>query len=137
MTQRNPLKAILTDIVGIILIIGSILFGWVPGPGGIPLFLAGLGLLAQNHEWARRLLERVKKNGLSFINKIFVKSPVWQAAYDLLTIFLFGTAIYLINTRTKNWMLAASISMIATGLALFLGNRQRLHRLTSKFKRKH
>jgi hypothetical protein len=58
-------KIILIDTLGVICIIGAILLGWLPGPGGIPLLLAGLGLLAINHPWAQRrmdwLKDRVKK----------------------------------------------------------------------------
>lgn len=33
----------------------------VPGPGGTPVFLAGLALLATELGWAQRLLERFKQ----------------------------------------------------------------------------
>lgn len=41
-------------IVGSLLIIASILTGWLPGPGGIPLFLVGIAILATEFEQARR-----------------------------------------------------------------------------------
>lgn len=43
----------LTAITGLILMP-------VPGPGGTPVFLAGLAMLATEFPWARRLLLRVK-----------------------------------------------------------------------------
>lgn len=53
-------KVIVLDILGVICLIGAVLLGWVPGPGGIPLAIAGLALLAINHEWARQWLEKMK-----------------------------------------------------------------------------
>lgn len=46
-------------IVGITLVLASGLFGWIPGPGGIPLFLAGVAILATEYDWAERLKQRV------------------------------------------------------------------------------
>lgn len=54
-------KRIAIDIAGFSLIILALLFGWLPGPGGIPLALAGLALLALNYEWAENLLNKLKK----------------------------------------------------------------------------
>lgn len=64
---------IVLDVVGIALIILAILIGWLPGPGGIPLALVGLSLLAINHTWAERLLQRIKAEGLKLKDKLFKK----------------------------------------------------------------
>ena len=58
--KYNLLKKLAIDIVGVVMIIGSILFGWIPGPGGIPLLIGGLGLLSVNHIWAGKLLQKIK-----------------------------------------------------------------------------
>jgi hypothetical protein len=68
-------KLVVLDILGVLLIIAAGLIGWIPGPGGIPLLLAGLGLLAINHEWARRWLKRVKLETQKAINKLRPKNP--------------------------------------------------------------
>ena len=47
-------------IVGGLLLILAPLTGWLPGPGGIPLFIAGLAVLASEFEWAQVLM-RVKE----------------------------------------------------------------------------
>jgi len=39
-------KRIATDAAGYGLILLSLAVGWLPGPGGIPLLVAGLGLLS-------------------------------------------------------------------------------------------
>lgn len=69
---------IVLDIVGVLLLILAMLVGWLPGPAGIPLALAGLSLLAINHDWAKRLLERFKTEGLKVKDKVktwFKKNP--------------------------------------------------------------
>jgi hypothetical protein len=62
--RADPRKAVLyrigVGIVGGLLLILAPLTGWLPGPGGIPLFIAGLAVLASEFEWAQRLLYRVK-----------------------------------------------------------------------------
>jgi hypothetical protein len=40
-------------IVGTLFIIASVLTGWLPGPGGIPLFLIGIAILATEFERAQ------------------------------------------------------------------------------------
>lgn len=55
---------IILDIIGVLLLLLAMAVGWLPGPAGIPLTLAGLSLLAINHDWANRLLQRFKTEGL-------------------------------------------------------------------------
>lgn len=41
----------------LILMAGAI--GWLPGPGGIPLFLLGIAVLASEFNWAERLRDKI------------------------------------------------------------------------------
>ncbi len=41
-------------VIGVTLIVAAPLTGWLPGPGGIPLFLAGLAVLSTEFLWAKR-----------------------------------------------------------------------------------
>lgn len=47
---------IVVGVVGLVLMVAAALTGWLPGPGGIPLFLMGLAVWASEFEWAHRLL---------------------------------------------------------------------------------
>lgn len=47
---------IAVGVVGILLVLLGAATGWLPGPGGIPLVLAGLAVLASEFVWAQRLL---------------------------------------------------------------------------------
>lgn len=40
-------------VVGAAMIIAAPLTGWLPGPGGIPLFLAGMAVLSTEFLWAK------------------------------------------------------------------------------------
>jgi uncharacterized protein (TIGR02611 family) len=50
-TIRKPLVL----VIGSLFIIAAGLTGWLPGPGGIPLFLIGIAILSTEFEWAQRL----------------------------------------------------------------------------------
>ena len=45
-----------------------------PGPGWL-VILFGLGILAAEFVWARRLLDRLKKEGLRIRNAVFMRQP--------------------------------------------------------------
>ena len=42
-------------VIGLFVVILSGAIGWLPGPGGIPLFLIGVAILATEFHWAYRL----------------------------------------------------------------------------------
>lgn len=131
----KTIKVILADILGVLLIIGSILFGWLPGPGGIPMFLAGLSLLAINHKWAKKLLDNFKEQGMKFLNNFFQDHPVLMRVYDTVAILLFaGAAALIIAAGGRLFNVLATICAFV-GLGLYLGNRKRMNRLVNYFNR--
>jgi uncharacterized membrane protein len=133
--KKNIVRVAAVDTLGVILIIISPLVGWLPGPGGIPLFLAGLSLLASNHAWAKRLQNKLLQQTKSSMQKLFQEHPTLQALYDLISAIFIIIGIYLINTYTKNITLTFAIFLLLTASALFLGNRKRLERLIRLIKR--
>lgn len=128
-------KHLVFDILGVLLIVISPLLGWLPGPGGIPLFLAGLGMLSVHHDWAKKLIEYVKQNGLKLNEQIFRKHPFLEALYDIVSVLLFIGGFYLITSYTRNITLSIAIVCIFTALTLFLGNRKRLARFKAKLQK--
>jgi uncharacterized protein (TIGR02611 family) len=54
--RKYPVYRLLVGLTGGFLVVLGLATGWLPGPGGIPLVLAGLAVLASEFEWARRLL---------------------------------------------------------------------------------
>lgn len=122
-------KVILLDTLGIIFIIAAPLTGWLPGPGGIPLLIIGLSLLAVNHTWAQRYVDMAKKYADKLGDLIFVKNPVVQLLYDAIAIVLFAVSIYLFYLHSAVWMISAAFIAMIVSAALFFGNRQRFQRL--------
>lgn len=63
---RKPLVL----VVGCLFILAAGLTGWLPGPGGIPLFLVGIAILATEFEWAKVVrdwvIEKVHQAGKAF-----------------------------------------------------------------------
>ncbi|MDZ7786029.1 MAG: hypothetical protein U5L95_02800 [Candidatus Saccharibacteria bacterium] len=130
------LRHIIFDLIGVTLIALSPTLGWLPGPGGIPLLLAGLGFLSINHNWAKKLVVYVKENGIKLGKFIFHEHPAVQAAYDIFSVLFMGIGIYLISTYTQNLTLAVAIVLLFTALTLFLGNRKRLDTFSRWLKNK-
>lgn len=54
-TLRRPIVI----VIGFLFVIAAGLTGWIPGPGGIPLFLIGVAILATEYAWAERLRDFV------------------------------------------------------------------------------
>ncbi len=89
--RANPRKhliyRIVVGVVGGVLIIAAPLTGWLPGPGGIPLFIAGLAVLASEFEWAQRLLLKVKDR-VKDLTAWTGKQPGWLKALGTLALFI-------------------------------------------------
>ncbi|GAB3676286.1 PGPGW domain-containing protein [Angustibacter aerolatus] len=92
--------------VGVFLILLAGATGWLPGPGGIPLALVGLAVLASEFEWAHRLLEWVKdrlRRGRDWMQA----KPVWfQRLSVVVTVLLVVGAIYLylLSLGVPGWL---------------------------------
>jgi uncharacterized protein (TIGR02611 family) len=59
--KKHTIYRIGIGVLGGLLLVLAPLTGWLPGPGGIPIFILGLAVLASEFEWAQRLLYRVKR----------------------------------------------------------------------------
>jgi hypothetical protein len=121
--RADPRKAAIyrtgVAILGGLLIILAPLTGWLPGPGGIPLFIAGLAVLASEFEWAQRLLMRVK----GWVQRLTTwtgRQPAWLKALG--TVALTGCVLvaiwgYLAVLGVPGW-LPDSLENWLTGLPL-------------------
>ena len=54
-TIRKPIVL----VIGTLIVIASPFTGVLPGPGGIPVFLIGIAILATEYEWARRIRDPI------------------------------------------------------------------------------
>ncbi len=58
--KKHRVWRVVVACTGVFLILLGAATGWLPGPGGIPLVLAGLAVLASEFVWAHRLLKRAR-----------------------------------------------------------------------------
>lgn len=79
-TVRKPIVM----VVGLLFIIAAAATGWLPGPGGIPLFLIGIAILATEFEWA----ERIRDGVLSYVEK----AGLWLRHHPVVGPFLIAAA---------------------------------------------
>lgn len=83
----NPVRKPFVLILGALFIITAVLTGWLPGPGGIPLFLIGIAILATEFAWAGRVrdytLSLVKRSG-----KWIKSHPVYSVILAILIILV-------------------------------------------------
>lgn len=125
--NNNPLyKVILTDMAGVGCLMLVPFLGPLPGPGGIPLILAGLGLLAANHDWADDAIFYVKKRSTS-LRKIVFPNVTWvKWSWDLFSLSLISFGTWL-NIIAEHWLLkGVSIGIMASASTIFMLNRDRL-----------
>lgn len=134
--MKQKTKVILTDILGFALIIASGLLGWLPGPGGIPLLIIGLSLLANNHEWAERILHHVKTQGGNLADKLFDGGTKTKWAIDILSVVFITVAVLLLVYLTRSLKYTVAISLGISALFLFFGNRKRYQSIINKIKPK-
>ena len=93
--RKRRLYRAAVAVVGGLMVLAGLLTGWLPGPGGIPLVLGGLAVLASEFSWARRLLERAKRHVRAFTEWAGSK-PLWlRWAGTAGTVALVVGAVYL------------------------------------------
>lgn len=129
---KHKLRTILIDIAGVLLIILAGLTGWLPGPGGIPLLIAGLSLLSINHDWAHRWLMLVKEHGLKISDKLFNGSKKTAIIVDVLGILFLAGAVIVMALVTQSVFKTAAIWLVIVSMVLLLGNKNRYKKINRK-----
>ncbi len=127
-------KRIAIDIAGFGLIIAGIILSPVPGPGGIPLIVIGLAILAQNYEWAQKILDRFRDYIAETAKKSFPKDRGIMIFYDIITPLILALGLWLIISIGGKLWLTVGIFATFWGIGIFFGNRQRGERLYNWFK---
>lgn len=126
---------IAVDVLGVLLIVLSCLVGWLPGPGGLPIFLAGLALLAKNHSWAKNLLTTVKTRGAKILKTFFKNHPVLVIIYDIVAILIvILVLVWFYKTESFKW-LAPILMILSAALVIILGNRNRYSAIKRKLEK--
>lgn len=128
-------KVLLYDSLAVICFAGVIAFGWLPGPGGLPLLLAGLSLLAINHEWAKRWLETTRHKGTSLKKYLFPNRAGIKLVYDFTSTLIVAGGGFVAFANPNRLYSAVGVTAVCAGLTIFLLNRDRLDKLKALLKR--
>jgi hypothetical protein len=131
MAKKNPnnpwWKVLITDILGVLLLALVPFLGPLPGPGGIPLLIAGFGLLAINHDWADGAVDYVKIHSESLRKVIFPDITWVKWSWDIFAALLLAGGTWLNIIATDNWFWKGiSIAVMASSTTLFMLNRDRI-----------
>jgi hypothetical protein len=128
-------KVILTDLAGVGCLILVPILGPLPGPGGIPLLLAGFGFFAVNHDWADDAVHYIKKHSESLQSVIFPDKTLIKWAWDVTAVLILVTGA-LMNIYAEHWFFSAmSYGVMAGSTTLFMLNRNRLAWLDKALRR--
>jgi uncharacterized protein (TIGR02611 family) len=89
-------------VLGLLLICLGFVSGPLPGPGGIPLILAGLAIWSSEFEWAHQLMQWFKAQ----LHRYRTWSPHWKIAFWAI---FFGCCLlvgygYLLVLGAPNWL---------------------------------
>lgn len=133
--MSNKLKRIVTDAGGYGLILLGIATGWLPGPGGIPLVLAGLGLLSINNAWAKAIREWLMENSGKAVKILFPDNTFVQILYDIAVVLLLILTGVLTWRHAAIWQISLAIFSFFIALLVALMNRDRLERFKHRRKK--
>jgi len=130
MAIKNPdtpwWKVVATDTLGVLLILLVPFLGPLPGPGGIPLLVAGFSLLAINHDWADAAIAYIKKHSASLRDIVFPIKTWAKWSWDTFSVLLLVGGTYL-NFMADHWLVkAVSIGIMASSTTVFILNRNRI-----------
>jgi hypothetical protein len=129
----NPLLA---NALGVGCIIAVPFVGWIPGPGGIPLLLAGLGLLSIHNAWARKLKTYVLHHSSNIRELLFPPNSKIQLAWDIVFVLLASSGAYLLALSKRGIIYSIlSTLVLMPVMPIFLFNRNRLDRIKNKLQR--
>ena len=133
--NNSLIKVILTDMAGVACLMLVPFLGPLPGPGGIPLIIAGFGLLAANHDWADDAIVYVKKHSTTLRDVVFPNITWVKWSWDLFALSLISFGTWL-NIVAEHWLLKGmSIGIMASASTIFMFNRNRLEWLDKALRR--
>ena len=75
----EQVRRVFRVVAGFTLLIAGVVMLITPGPGWLVIFL-GLGLLAAEFVWARRLMDRIKREGCKVKDTVLGKAEKARAA---------------------------------------------------------
>ncbi len=123
--KHGLLRKPVVFVIGVVLVMTAPLVGFIPGPGGILVFLLGIAILGSEFDWALALKSFFLKTMPDEVKKRWQPTPNWEYAFDVTTACLVTCAV--IFGYYSYWLTAAYSAIFAVLLLIF--NRSRLDRL--------
>jgi hypothetical protein len=133
--KHSLAKRLVIDIGGFGLIIAGVLFGWLPGPGGVPLILAGLGLLSLNYIWAEKLMKNFDKKRIEYTDKLLQVDPLTSKLMDGLSVIILAGGIWLVTTQENVFLKGLGVGLAFSGITVLISNKKRLDRVLKRIKK--
>ncbi len=141
-TVRKPF--VLT--LGLFLVVISPFTGILPGPGGIPIFLLGVAILASEFDWADRFKKFMLHHMPTWIRRYWRFTPKWLNFFDICALVFVGFGIFfswhqvelpkfagqrqppfltiLDGSAHPWWIFAGTFALV--GVGIFFTNRNRI-----------
>lgn len=134
---RKLLRRFGSDAAGILCLLLIIPLGPLPGPGGIPLLILGLSLLAKHNVWARNILTYVEERSDSLRHVLFPHHKIIETIWDITSILLFviATVASIFSDHIVIRIMSIVLGSIGTSIILFNRNRISALRKALKMKR--
>lgn len=129
---KKLLKRIVVDGAGYSFIILGLALGWLPGPGGIPLILIGLGLLAIYNPWAKKLLAVAKERGNDALYVLFPKNYLVEIIHDTVVVILLGLGAWILIYHRTYINIGIAVALIAIAIFDFSVNRERFKKRSKR-----
>jgi len=89
-------------IIGLLFVIAAGLTGWLPGPGGIPLFLIGIAILATEFVWAEKARDWILDKGRSTVDYIKKRKHLLVITGGLMTLVLASAFFFAYNLYIRS-----------------------------------
>lgn len=116
------------NCLGFGLLVLGIVVAPVPGPGGTPLILLGLGVLSIHNHWAYRLRKYILDSHQSISAVIFPANPWARFAWDLGGALTFGLGISMLVNLEAIWTRIIATILLTIGLSIWGSNHRRAER---------
>ena len=130
------LRRVCLDFIGYSLILLAGLVGWLPGPGGIPLAMAGLAILSLNNSWAKKIRFYLQKEGDKLLDKLFPDEEQICRLWDRVNLVALVAAVLVPLWQQNIFGLAGASILLAVNLVIFWRNRQRFEELVKRLKKR-
>ena len=123
------------NFLGVLLVGVGFVVAPIPGPGGTPLILAGLTILAINNPWAERWRDYLIEQHQSVARVIFRPDPKIRFLWDLIGAIIFAGGVTILNQSEALLVLVGGSTMVSLALLIWLTNHDRAARFLGHTRR--